>query len=123
MQHGLGAMRVLEALAERWLSHADVLEGALDERGADLFRLHATELKEALRESEGETLTLAQAAAESGYSESRLRHLVSSGAIPQAGERGRPRVRRGDLPSKPQKADASTTDLDNEVASIVEHLS
>ena len=97
-------MTQLEILAARWLADADVLEGALDERAAALYRRHAAELQEALREATDEVLTLTQAAAESGYSESRLRHLVSDGTIPQAGERGRPRVRRGDLPSKAAKA-------------------
>ena len=116
-------MRALDSLAEGWLSTAETLEGAFDERGAALYRHLAAELQEALRESDGELLTLQEAAAESGYSESRLRHLISDGTLPQAGERGRPRVRRGDLPSKPQKADASTTDLDGEVALIVRNLS
>ena len=114
-------MRALESLAERWLCAAETLESAFDERGAALYRHLAAELQEALRESEGELLTLSQAAAESGYSESRIRHLVSDGTIPQAGERGRPRVRRGDLPSKRTKAIELTSE--SEVDAIVRHLS
>ena len=114
-------MKALDSLVERWLYAAGTLEDAFDERGAVLYRHLAAELQEALRESDGELLTLSQAASESGYSESRIRHLVSDGTIPQAGERGRPRIRRGDLPSKPTKT--STSDLDNEVASIVRNLS
>ena len=97
-------MTQLETLAARWLADADVLDGALDSRGASLYRRHAAELQEALRVSADEVLTLTQASSESGYSESRLRHLLADGSLPQAGERGRPRVRRGDLPSKAAKA-------------------
>ena len=114
-------MKPLESLAERWLSVAETLEGAFDERGADLFRLHAAELREALREAADEVLTLSEAAAESGYSESRLRHLIADGTIPQAGERGRPRVRRGDLPSKPKKSE-SVTDLEQEANAILGNI-
>ena len=114
-------MTALETLAERWLSAAGTLEAALDERGASLFRLHATELQEALRESGDEVLTLQRAAAESGYSESRLRHLIADGTIPQAGERGRPRIRRGDLPSKRPKANQATSK--SEVDAILRNIS
>ena len=116
-------MTQLETLAARWLADADVLEGALDSRGASLYRRHAAELQEALRVSADEVLTLSEAAAESGYSESRLRHLVADGTIPQSGERGRPRVRRGDLPQKPQKPDAPRCELDGAAASIVKNIS
>ena len=114
-------MNTLESLSERWLADAGVLEGAFDKRGASLFRLHASQLKEALRESADEVLTLSEASAESGYSESRLRHLIAAGDLPQAGERGRPRVRRGDLPSKPTKNDQSGTE--SEVDEIVRNIS
>ena len=116
-------MTQLETLAARWLSDADVLEGALDERGAALYRRHAAELQEALRQAADEVLTLTQASSESGYSESRLRHLIADGSLPQAGERGRPRVRRGDLPQKPQKPDAPRCELDGAAASIVKNIS
>ncbi len=116
-------MRVLNSLAECWLATAETLEGAFDERGAALYRHLAAELQEALREAADEVLTLTQAAAESGYSESRLRHLIADGAIPQAGERGRPRVRRGDLPSKPQKNGQHTTDIEQEANAVLGHIS
>lgn len=85
----------------RWEREAETLARNLDERGASLLRLHATELREALRDQGSEELTLSEAALESGYSEDHLRHLVADGTIPNAGERGRPRIRRGDLPQKP----------------------
>jgi len=116
-------MKPVDALAERWLSVAEVLEGVLDERGASLFRLHAAELREAIREAGEEVLTLAQAAKESGYSASRLRHLIAAGDLPQAGERGRPRIRRGDLPTKPKKVSETTTDVEREADDILRNIS
>jgi len=71
-----------------------------DERTAHVCRLHAAELEEAIRTAEDEALTLTHAARESGYSSDHLRHLVADGTIPNAGEKGRPRIRRGDLPMK-----------------------
>ncbi len=116
-------MRALNSLAECWLSTAETLEGAFDERGAALYRHLAAELQEALREAADEVLTLAEASSESGYSESRLRHLIADGTLPQAGERGRPRVRRGDLPSKPQKHDQPTSDIEQEANAVLGHIS
>ena len=92
----------LTALAEKWAAEASDLEVRYhDARGAALFRLHASELTEAIRETESRTLTLTEASAASGYSGEHLRHLVSIGRIPNAGRRGAPRIRRSDLPSKP----------------------
>ena len=116
-------MKPIEALAERWLADAETLEAAFDERVANLFRLHASELAEALREAADEVLTLAEASTASGYSESRLRHLIADGTIPQAGERGRPRVRRGDVPIKPQKHSQPTTDIEQEANAVLGHIS
>lgn len=67
---------------------------------ATAFRSAAAELEAALRADGDETLTLANAAAASGYSERRLRELLAEGALPNAGGRGRPRIRRGDLPKR-----------------------
>ena len=90
----------LSELANRWRTEAELLARYGDDRGAHACRMHADELERAVREAEAEELTLAQAAAESGYSPDRLRHMVSGGVIPNAGEKGAPRIRRGDLPKK-----------------------
>ena len=50
-----------------------------------------------------EALTLEKAAAESGFSYSALEKLIRRGELPNLGQKGRPRVRRGDLPRKPTK--------------------
>lgn len=39
-----------------------------------------------------------------------LRHLVRQEKIPNAGKKGAPRIRRGDLPRKPGKTAASAYD-------------
>jgi len=91
----------LEQLAQEWRSEAERLRSrySLDDL-AKLCDTHAAELQEAIREAASEELTLAQAARESGYSERRLRELVAEEKVPNAGELGRPRIRRGDLPRK-----------------------
>ena len=60
----------------------------------------ADDLGEAYRAWQDEPLTLEEAAEESGYGYSSLQQRVSSGEIPNAGEKGQPRIRRADLPRK-----------------------
>ena len=53
---------------------------------------------------EGDTLlTLAAAAQRSGYSPDHLARLIRTGAIPNAGRRGAPRIRLADLPTRPAR--------------------
>jgi hypothetical protein len=59
-----------------------------------------SELESLFREEESEILTLRQAADNSGYSVDHLARSLRSGAVPNAGRKGHPRVRRGDLPRK-----------------------
>lgn len=92
---------LLEQLAARWRTEADLLERYGDSRGAHVCRLHATELEGAAAEAANQELNLDEASRESGYSARRLRELISSGEIPQAGRKGAPRIRRTDLPRKP----------------------
>jgi hypothetical protein len=91
-------------LAASWRVKADTLA----EHGADTtavsLRRCADELDAAARGQADELLTLREAALASGYSRDRLRHLVASGVVPNAGRPHAPRVRRGDLPRKPTPA-------------------
>ena len=48
-----------------------------------------------------EALTLREAAMLSGYTVDHLQRLVSAGQLENIGRKGRPRIRRGDLPLKP----------------------
>jgi hypothetical protein len=94
-------MKELKDLAARWLEEAETLDRYRDERGGSLCRMLAAELQAALANHEREVLTLAQASQVSGYTADHLRHLISEGAIPNAGIKGSPRVKRGDVPMKP----------------------
>lgn len=91
----------LRTLAARWREDAVLLRRYGQVAVAEVAELHARELEEALADREEETLTMAEASMESGYSERRLRELLASGSIPNAGRRGVPRIRRADLPRKP----------------------
>ena len=94
-------MSAMYDLIAQWRSEAETLERCGHESTSKLIRRLALEAEEALRDDSEETLTLAEAALESSYSTEHLRKMVASGAIPNAGEKGRPRIRRFDLPSRP----------------------
>ena len=94
-------MSVVADLAAHWEADAEVLERRGDPRGATLCRQCAVELREAIRAEGNSSLTLSEAARESGYSEDHLRHKVAEGEIPNAGRKGAPRIRKCDLPRKP----------------------
>ena len=74
---------------------------------ARTYELVADELEASLRGKDEEIVTLAVAAQESGFSEDHLGRLVREGRIPNAGRKGSPRVRRGDVPKKPQAGSAA----------------
>jgi hypothetical protein len=86
-------------LPATWRSRADELRPYAP-GAAEAFARAAAELDAAMAEAADAPLTLAEAVAESGYSERRLRELLSEGAIPNAGRKHRPRIRRADLPRK-----------------------
>ena len=95
-------MKGLAALAARWREKdAPFLREHGDEQGAIICSLHAVQLEEALHEHESELLSIAEASEESGYSRSFLYHAVRD-TLSNAGEPGRPRIRRCDLPRKPR---------------------
>ncbi len=91
----------LAELRKRWTADASTLRqwGAEDE--AQVVERCARELAEALDTHDDEALTLAEAAAESGYSVSHLRRLIAQNKLRDTAQVGPPRVRRGDLPRKP----------------------
>lgn len=94
-------MKTLSELVTDWRNEADRIRHRYDdERLARLCEVHATELAERLRRHQDQKLTLQEAARRSGYSVSHLRYLIRDGEIPNAGRKGRPRIRRGDLPRK-----------------------
>ena len=91
----------VEMLLRKWSEE----EALYTRRGlTELAALMASIAEEVQSESErflDEALTLAEAAEIAGYSYSRMEGLVRVGELPNAGEKGRPRVRRRDLPRKP----------------------
>jgi hypothetical protein len=101
------------ALISKWKKDADELRHRyFDERGAQLFEEHATELAQAVAASDDQLLTLAEAAHESGYSADHLGRLVRTGSLRNHGRRYAPRVRRGELPSKPRRIERRAGNID-----------
>ncbi len=86
--------------ARWWRAKAIDLRAFGAEEQAKTLEWCAGGLEESLKEHDEESLNLQDAAAESGYSYSSLQGKVASGAIPNVGEKGAPRVRRRDLPRK-----------------------
>jgi hypothetical protein len=89
-------------LATRWREDAETFDRYGDEQLAKVCRTHADDLEAALRSADDDALDLASAARESGLSIDRLRHKVAAGELPNAGRKGKPLIRRGDLPVKRQ---------------------
>lgn len=89
-----GAVR---SLLDRWQTEAETLRRRGAPAQADALEACCRELEAALHEHELESLTITQAAAESGYSESQLRRIF----------KGRSTVSRGALPRKPKHGEAA----------------
>ena len=92
-------------LVQRWRLDAECFDRYGDAQLAQVARTHADDLEAALRSVADDALDLTAAARESGYSVDRLRHKVAIGEIPNAGRKGSPRIRRGDLPIKKRAGD------------------
>ena len=104
----------LSDLAARWRDDADRFRRLGQEAPAAMAKAYANELEERLRAWQLEALTLEEAAEESGFAYSTLQQKVSAGEIPNAGERGRPRVRRRDLPRRSPVRTGGGPDLAHE---------
>ena len=109
----------LRELASRWEQEAELLDGYGATEASAAARRHAHELTEAIRTAEDQELTLAEAAHESGYSRRRIRELVASGAIPNLGRKGAPRIRRRDLPMKGSRTSAEGFDASAHAAEVL----
>ncbi len=97
-------------LAEKWRALAAQQRQLGAEGQACTFEHCARELNAALKSVAHEELTIAEAAAESGYSEEQLRRLVRNDKLqaqPRAGPRSHLRIRRRDLPKRPKKRESS----------------
>lgn len=90
---------MLEALTDQvasWREEADLLRRRGAPRQADVLESAAEDLEDRLREWRLEALSLEQAARESGLAYDTVQRKVGS-ELPNAGEKGSPRVRRCDL--------------------------
>ncbi len=109
-----GAMNPRE-LATAWREKAGELRDLALESEARAFERCASELERSLAEHDLEALTLQRAANESGYSYGHLQRLVGEGELENVGSIGSPRVRRGDLPRKPGRAQNGRLGLADEI--------
>jgi hypothetical protein len=92
----------LRDLPGRWREQAGSLEHYGAPGNAATLRAAAAQLEAALRSSDDAPLTLAQAAAVSGYSEDHLARQLREQKIPNVGRPRAPRIRTADLPRKPR---------------------
>jgi len=104
-------------LLEKWRADAAVLRQRGAERQAEALESCIEELLTWLREYEMETLTLQQAAEETGFSYSAMQKKVARGELPNAGGKNRPRVRRKDLRATIASREPDEPDLAERVLS------
>ncbi len=90
----------VETLPATWRRQAKALRRYGGETPAVVLDRCAADLEDTLRERDETTLSLTQAARESGYSADHLGRLVREGKIPNAGRPGAPRIARRHLPRK-----------------------
>lgn len=93
-------VRPIADLPDAWRTRAEVLALHGASEAATTARVLAEELEAALALANTETLSLDDASRESGYSSDHLARLIRSGAIPNAGRKHAPAIRRSDLPRK-----------------------
>ena len=83
-----------------WRERAETLRTYGDPNSARLWDIAAVELERAMEVFGQQTLSLTEAARESGFTADHLGALVKRGKIPNGGRTGAPRIRRIDLPQK-----------------------
>ena len=84
-------------LVESWREEAALFRRRGLNQAADVAESYAADLEAAVREYRLATLTLTEAAAETGLKYDTIQRKVASREIPNAGSPGSPRVRRCDL--------------------------
>ena len=90
----------VEGLPVAWRKQAKTLRRYGGETPAVVLDRCADDLEATLQELDETTLSLVEAARESGYSADHLGRLVRDGKIPNAGRPGAPRIARRHLPRK-----------------------
>ena len=91
-------------LIEAWRDRAGHLRRYAPEVAA-AWEDAATELEEHDHRHGQEELTRDEAAKESGYTPDHISRLIAEKRIKNVGRKGKPLVRRGDLPRKPKPAE------------------
>lgn len=119
MDGSSGNPAFLNDLLTRWEAGLDLLRECGAHEAAATRETDLRELREWYRERMLEELTLEEAASWSGYAAESLRKQVSRGEIPNAGRKGRPRVRRCDLSMAAPGPPTSHSDTDAIAASIL----
>ena len=90
---------IVSSLPAEWRKRATELERYAP-AAAEAFRDAADQLESALQ-SKADSVTIKEAAALGGFSTDHIQRLVASGRIENVGRKGRPRIRRDDIPMKP----------------------
>ena len=90
---------LVSALSTHWRARATELERYAP-AAAQAFKDAADQLDDALQ-SKVDTVSIKEAAALGGFSADHIQRLVASGRIENVGRKGRPRIRREDVPTKP----------------------
>jgi len=95
-------------LRDRWEQRKVVLAECGDIRTVRVITLFLADLEDLARDEDDRLLTLKQAADRSGYNAEYLGRLLREGKLQNAGRKGAPRVRLGDLPRRPMNGFAET---------------
>ncbi|HKG95620.1 MAG TPA: hypothetical protein VKA84_27165 [Gemmatimonadaceae bacterium] len=95
------------ALAQIRAKATELRDSFADEARARALEWAASLMECAIREGADERLSLSEAALRSGYSAEHLARLIREGRLPNAGRRGSPRLRAGDLSVRLHRAVAS----------------
>ena len=98
-------MLTLSELRERWNARREAyLESGAAVDGVKLADLVLAELDALDATMHAESVTLKEASLIGGYSADHLQRLVASGQLENVGRKGKPRLRRCDVPRKPGHA-------------------
>lgn len=90
---------IVSALPAHWRGRATELERYAP-AAAQAFKDAADQLDAALQSSDA-SVSLKEAAGIGGFSVDHLQRLVATGRLTNIGRKGRPRIRRDDVPVKP----------------------
>jgi hypothetical protein len=103
--HAENGRSVLDSLRERWQARrAEFARFGATVDGVRLCDELLADLDAVVRESADDLLSIRAAAVVSGYSPDHLGRLLRSGVIRNSGRPHAPRIRRADLPRRPQRA-------------------